>query len=109
MSINTEIFKNLNLSSTTQNNTNALGQGQAIFGEHKTFGSFGNLNANTSNQRQMFHFGSSNTTNTITNNVSPFGVNSGFGTGLFNNQNNQNKPNNENEFFWWFSKEYINF
>ena len=32
---NTEIFKNLNLSSTTQNNTNALGQGQAIFGEHK--------------------------------------------------------------------------
>ena len=74
-------------------------QRQTIFGEHKTFGSFGNLNANTSNQRQVFHFGSSNTTNTITNNVSPFGVNSGFGTGLFNNQNNQNKPNNENEFF----------
>ena len=101
----------MNLSSTTKNNTNALGQGQGqvIFGEHKTFRSFGSLNANTSNQRQVLYLGTSNTTNTITNNVSPFGVNPWFGTGLFNNQNNQNKPNNESEFFWWFSKEYINF
>ena len=72
VSTNTEIFKNLNLSSTTKNNTNAFGQGQAIFGEHKTFRSFGSLNANTSNQRQVLYFG---TSNTITNNVSPFGVN----------------------------------
>ena len=100
VSTNTEIFKNFNFPPTTQNNINALGKDQSIFGEHKSLGSFGNSNVSTSNQRQMFHFGSSNTTNTMTNNVSPFeGLNNRLGTGLFNNQNNQNKPNNESEFF----------
>jgi len=99
-STSTEIFKNFNFSSTTQNNTNALGQGLSLFGEHKSFGNLGNANVNTSNQRQVLHFGTSNTTNAASNNVSPFGgFNSGFGTGLFNNQNNQNKSNNESEFF----------
>ena len=102
-SSNTGLFKNFNFSSITQNNTNALEQGQGIFGEHKSFGNIGNTQVNTTNQRQVLHFGTSNTTNTVSNNVSPFGgFNSGFGTGLFNNQinqNNQNKPNNDNEFF----------
>jgi len=95
-----EIFSNIKLTSTTQNNVNALGEGKSSFGEHKNIGIFGNLNINNNNnnQRQVLHFGSSNNTSNISNNVSPFGGIS-FGTGLFNNQNNQNKPNNENEFF----------
>lgn len=58
-------------SSITQNNTNALEQGQGIFGEHKSFGNIGNTQVNTTNQRQVLHFGTSNTTNTVSNNVSP--------------------------------------
>ena len=95
---NTEIFKNF--TSTTQTNTNPLEQGQTIFGEHANLGGFGSGTANTNNQRKVLHFGTSNATNNANNNTSPFGgFSSGFGTGLFNNQNTQNKPNNDNEYF----------